>query len=70
MSNIDAANLMINVTGTDNLDTWDNFETLDMWTEEIENSETDVYETEVGKFHKVKRILKPNSSSPGGWRIV
>ncbi|MGB5158068.1 MAG: tubulin-like doman-containing protein [Desulfobacterales bacterium] len=31
---------------------------LDFWTDEIEGSETDVYENEVGKSHMAKRILK------------
>lgn len=32
-------------------------DTLDLWTDEIEGSETDVYENEVGKSHMPKRIL-------------
>ena len=31
---------------------------LDKWTDEIEGSETDVYESEVGRMHGPKRILK------------
>jgi hypothetical protein len=38
---------------------------LDSWTDEIEDSETDVYENEVGKSHKAKRILKPEFFQSG-----
>lgn len=38
---------------------------LDVCTDEIKGSETDVYENEVGKEHMSKRILKPEFFQPG-----
>ena len=49
----------------DDPDRWENFEALDLWTDEIEGSESDVYENEVGKSHKPKRILKPEFFQSG-----
>ena len=56
---ISATDLITRLRGDNPPDEWENFETLDIWTDEIEGSETDVYKIEVGEFHKAKRILKP-----------
>jgi len=50
--------LIARMKGTEDQDRWENFEALDKWTDEIEESDTDVYENEVGNSHRPKRILK------------
>jgi len=57
-ADIDTSDLITRLKGNDNSDKWDNFEALDVWTDEIKGSETDVYENEVGRLHSAKRILK------------
>jgi hypothetical protein len=58
VAGVDTTDLIARMKGTEDEDRWENFDTLDIWTEEIEGSETDVYENEVGKSHMPKRILK------------
>lgn len=58
VADIDTTDLIARLTGNIDQDKWENFGTLDLWTDEIEGSETDVYENEVGRFHMPKRILK------------
>lgn len=54
--------MIVRLIGEDLLD---NLETLDLWADEIEGSETDVYEYEVGRAHKPKRQLKCEFSQSG-----
>ncbi len=59
--NLDAIAMIHRLKGlkeNDDPDKWENFEALDIWTDEIDGSESDVYWNEVGKFHKPKRVLK------------
>jgi hypothetical protein len=58
IAGVNTTDLIARMKGTEDQDSWENFETLDKWTEEIEDSDTDVYENEVGKSHMPKRILK------------
>jgi hypothetical protein len=51
--------------GAEDEDRWDDFEGLDIWTEEIKGSYADVYENEVGKSHLSKRMLKREFFQPG-----
>lgn len=59
IADFDTSDFIARLKGNDNSDKWDNFEAMDVWTDEIEGSETDVYEKEVGRSHKAKRIMKP-----------
>ena len=54
----DAKDLMARLKGDEEPDKWENDEALNLWTGGIEGSEMDVYENEVGRFHRPKRILK------------
>lgn len=66
--NMDTIGLIRHLKGLredDDPNRWENFDTLDIWTDEIEGSETDVYENEVWKSHKPKRILKPEFFQSG-----
>jgi len=65
IADIDTSDLIARLKGNDNSDKWDNLGPLDLWTDEIEGSETDVYENEVGRSHKAKRILKPEFFQTG-----
>ena len=58
VAGIDGTDLLSDLKGTEDPDKWENFKTLDLWTDEVEGSDTDVYENEVGKSHMSKRILK------------
>lgn len=65
---LDTTDLISNLKGLKEKDDpydWENLETLDLWTDEIEGSETDGYDYEVGKSHKPKRVLKPEFFQPG-----
>jgi hypothetical protein len=62
---VDTNGLIARMKGTEDEDRWENFEILDKWTEEIEGSDTDVYENEVGKSHIPKRILRREFFKPG-----
>lgn len=65
VADIDTNDLIALLTGNSDPDKWENFETLDLWTYEIDSSDTDVYEQEVGALHKPKRILKPEFFQAG-----
>ena len=58
VTGVDINDLIVRMKGTEDPDRWENFETLDIWTEQIDGSETDVYENEVGRSHMPKRTLK------------
>jgi hypothetical protein len=58
IAGVNITDLIARMKGIEDQDRWENFETLDKWTDEIEDSDTDVYENEVGKSHMPKRILK------------
>jgi hypothetical protein len=58
VTGVDINDLIMRMKGTEDPDKWENFETLDIWTEQIDGSETDVYENEVGRSHMPKRTLK------------
>lgn len=58
VTGIDTDDLIVRLKGTYDSDKWENFEALDIWTDEIDGSYTDVYENEVGKSHISKRMLK------------
>ena len=62
---IDNAGLIIRLKGEGNDDEWNDFQVLNTWTDEIEGSEADVYENEVGTSHRPKRILKPEFFQAG-----
>lgn len=57
-SGLDPNDLIDRLKGTDATDTESDFDTLNIWTDQIEGSETDVYKNEVGNSHMPKRILK------------
>jgi len=57
-SDIEPSDLIARLKGKDNDDEWKNFNIISIWTEEIDGSESDAYENEIGKYHKPKRILK------------
>jgi hypothetical protein len=57
-SDTGTTNLIIRLKGAEDSDDWINNEMLETWTDVIESSETDVYESEVGKNHLPKRKLK------------
>lgn len=65
VTEIDTTDLIVRLKGNNDSDKWESFEIIDIWTDEIERSETDVYENEVGKSHKSKRILKPEFFQSG-----
>jgi hypothetical protein len=65
VGSIDTAELIATLKGTNDDNKWDNFETLDRWTDEIDGSYADVYENEVGKAHMSKRILKQDFFQAG-----
>ena len=48
-----------------NKDLLENLGTIDLWTVEIEGSDSDVYEYEVGRAHQPKRQLKSEFYQPG-----
>lgn len=60
VGSFDTTEFIAHLKGTEDTDKWENFETLDRWTDEIDGSYTDVYENEVGKSHTSKRILNRN----------
>lgn len=65
VADIDTNDLIARLAGNSDQDKWENFETLDIWTDSIDGSDTDVYEHEVGKSHMPKRILKPEFFQAG-----
>jgi hypothetical protein len=55
---VDATDLLYRLKGTNDNDQFDDFSTLNIWTEEIPGSDSDVYPNEVGRNHFPKRIFK------------
>lgn len=58
VAGVDTTDLIARMKGTEDQDERENSETLDIWTDDIDGSYTDVYENEVGKSHMSKRMLK------------
>jgi hypothetical protein len=65
VADINMPDMIARLKGNNDPEVWENYEALDIWTNEIEGSESDVNEREVGRSHRPKRVLKSDFFQPG-----